>query len=98
MASKISKEVTAVQRGSGEKIGNALMQYSSFFFGVTFSFYFGWIYTLILCGVLPVMALTGVVMSVSFEDGQTEKMKAYAQSAGYAEQALHAIRVVHTYG
>mmetsp|Transcript_39002 Transcript_39002/g.59362 ORF Transcript_39002/g.59362 Transcript_39002/m.59362 type:complete len:130 (-) Transcript_39002:617-1006(-) len=25
-------------------------------------------------------------------------MKAYAQSAGYAEQALHAIKVVQTYG
>ena len=25
-------------------------------------------------------------------------MKAYAQSAGYAEQALNAIKVVHTYG
>ena len=25
-------------------------------------------------------------------------MKAYSQSAGYADQALNAIRVVHTYG
>lgn len=25
-------------------------------------------------------------------------MKAYAQSAGYAEQALQAIKIVHTYG
>jgi len=25
-------------------------------------------------------------------------MKSYAQSAGYAEQALQAIKVVHTYG
>jgi hypothetical protein len=88
MASKISKEVSAVQRGSGEKIGNALMQYSSFFFGVTFSFYFGWLYTCILFAILPVMAASGWVMNVSMEDGQTEKMKAYAQSAGYAEQAL----------
>jgi hypothetical protein len=40
MASKISKEVTAIQRGSGEKIGNSLCQYASFLFGIVGSFFF----------------------------------------------------------
>lgn len=32
------------------------------------------------------------------QDGFKESMRAYAQSSGYAEQALHAVKVVHTYG
>ena len=63
MASKISKEVSAIQRGSGEKIGMFIMSYSSFVFGITFSFYFGWIFTLILMAFLPVMAISGIAMS-----------------------------------
>ena len=37
-------------------------------------------------------------MGVAMQDGFAEQMRAYAQSAGYAEQALGAIKVVHTYG
>ena len=65
MASKISKEVSAIQRGSGEKIGNFIMSYSSFVFGIAFSFYFGWVFTLILLAILPFMALSGFVMALS---------------------------------
>jgi len=32
------------------------------------------------------------------DKGVLDLMRGYAQSAGYAEQALHAIKVVHTYG
>ena len=37
-------------------------------------------------------------MGAMFESGMVEAMKAYTQSAGYAEQALFSIKVVHTYG
>ena len=43
------------------------------------------------------MAL-GLGFAMSLEDGNNENMKAYSQSSGYAEQALSAIKVVHTYG
>ena len=54
------------------------MSYASFLFGVSFSFVFGWVFTLILFGILPVMAITGAFMALSMQDGQIEKMKAYA--------------------
>jgi hypothetical protein len=44
------------------------------------------------------MGFVGSIMGSVVESGMVEAMKAYAQSAGYAEQALTAIRVVHTYG
>jgi len=88
MASKISKEVAAVQRGTGEKIGNIMMSSSSFLLGYIAAFTFGWKLTLILLVGLPAVCLSGVAMGASFETGAVEGMKAYAQSAGYAEQAL----------
>jgi hypothetical protein len=41
------------------------MSYSSFVFGIAFSFYFGWVFTLILLAILPFMALSGFVMALS---------------------------------
>jgi ABC-type multidrug transport system fused ATPase/permease subunit len=98
MSSKIAKEVSAIQRGLGEKVGSIFMAISSFCLGFLFAFYFGWLMTLILLVALPVMALMGVGMAISMQDGFKESMIAYSQSSGYAEQALYAIKVVHTYG
>jgi ABC-type multidrug transport system fused ATPase/permease subunit len=67
-----------------------------FAFGLSFSW--GWLYTCLLLVVVPFLGLTGVGMAVSLESGITQQMRAYSQSAGYAEQALSAIRVVHSYG
>ena len=98
MASKIAKEVVTIQRGSGEKIGSVVMSVSNFLLGFVAAFFLGWLYTVILFGMAPIIGFTGVAMAVSMEDGFKEQMKSYGQSAGYAEQALQAIKVVHTYG
>jgi len=42
--------------------------------------------------------ITGSLMGAALTSGISEQLKAYAQSAGYAEQALSAIKIVHTYG
>mgnify|MGYP002631561046 FL=1 len=74
------------------------MGISVFFLGFAAAFALGWLYTLILFGMAPIIASTGVLMAIAMEDGFKEQMKSYGQSAGYAEQALQAIKVVHTYG
>ena len=58
------------------------------------AFYFGWVFALILLAVMPVLAVVSGGMFKAISKGQVEEMRAYAQSGGYAEQALSAIRVV----
>ena len=98
MASKISKEISAIQRGTGEKVGSVTQAVSGFILGFVFAFYWGWLLALILLGTLPFMMLTGVGMAAAQSVGGADLLRSYAQSAGYAEQALAAIKVVHTYG
>jgi ABC-type multidrug transport system fused ATPase/permease subunit len=98
MASKITKEMAAIRRGSGAKFGQILFALSSFVMGIAFSFYWGWLMNLILLAFVPLIVFTGVLMSYALQSGLTESLKAYSQSAGYAEQALQAIKIVHTYG
>ena len=97
MSAKIAKEVSAINRGLGEKNGMIFMSVWCFIFGFGFAFYWGWLLTLILCAAFPFLMLVGMGMAASLQSGMVAQMRAYAQSAGYAEQALHAIRVVHSY-
>jgi ABC-type multidrug transport system fused ATPase/permease subunit len=61
------------------------------------SLYMGWLLGLIIFGAFPVVIGISSLMYAVFNTGTVETMKAYAQSAGYAEQALQSIKVVHTY-
>ena len=98
MATKISKEVQHIKSGTGEKVGHFVMSVAAFVFGITFAFYWGWLLALILIGVFPIFILMGGVFGQILTSGVAEVMKAFTQSAGYAEQALQAIKVVKTYG
>lgn len=98
VASRITKESSAIQRGIGEKVGQTVMSVGMFLVGFVFAFFLGWLYTLILIASVPILGCAGGLMSAALMSGMAEAMRAYAQSAGYAEQALQAIKVVHTYG
>jgi ABC-type multidrug transport system fused ATPase/permease subunit len=69
MASKIAKECVTIQRGSGEKVGQVVMSWCGFILGFVFAFILGWLYTLILFGMAPIIGLTGVMMTMSMESG-----------------------------
>jgi ABC-type bacteriocin/lantibiotic exporter with double-glycine peptidase domain len=78
MSAKIAKEISAIQRGLGEKVGNTIMSVAMFVFGFGLAFYFGWKFSLILLGVFPFLMVTGVGMAMSLESGVTQMMRAYA--------------------
>ena len=49
------------------------------------AFILGWEFSLILLGFIPVMGAAGGVYASQMKRGMVDKMRAYAQSAGYAE-------------
>lgn len=65
MASRISKECSAISRGLGEKVGNTITAIASFIFGFGFAFYWGWLLTCILLAGFPIIIATGVALGMS---------------------------------
>lgn len=61
------------------------MSLAMFVLGFGFAFYYGWKLTVILLGVMPFAAFAGIGFAASLESGTTQMMRAYAQSAGYAD-------------
>jgi hypothetical protein len=88
MASKINKEAGAVKKGTSDKVGAINYSVTGFLLGYLVAFYWGWKFSLILCAALPFLGCSGVGWAMTLHTGAVEQMKAYAQSAGYAEQAL----------
>lgn len=66
--------------------------------GLFFSFFKGWLYAAILLCYFPIMLFASVFIGFSISRGFSSNMQAYGQSAGYAEQALNAIKVVFAFG
>ena len=94
MSSKISKECSAVSRGIGEKVSHVIGGFLSMGIGFFAAFFYCYKYTLILFAFMPFLMFNIFLMSYFFKKSAMEGMKFYAQSAGYAEQALLAIKVV----
>lgn len=68
------------------------------FAGFFFAFFRGWLMSLILLCVFPVMFIMVGFLMKAMKSGFSENLKAYGQSAGYAEQAINAVRVVQAFG
>ena len=88
IASKISKECSAVQNGLGSKVGEIIGKSLGVFLSFTVAFIYCSEFTLLLIAFFPVLAFSAVYYGILMKKGMAEGMKKYAQSAGYAEQAL----------
>ena len=79
-------------------MGQILLGLGMSFSGLFFAFFRGWIMSLILFAAFPVMLIMMVIVGKAIQSGFRKNLEAYGQSAGYAEQALNAIRVVQAFG
>ena len=66
--------------------------------GIGLGFSKGWSLALAMLAVGPMVFIGVLIFGVSLKNRSQVFLKAYAQSAGYAEQALQAIRIVVSFG
>jgi ABC-type multidrug transport system fused ATPase/permease subunit len=98
MPTKIAGETDAIKTGMGDKNDRI---WSSLFMtlgGFAVGFTLGPELAGICIGFLPIFAALMIIVMGGYSSGLVEIKKSYSQSAGFAEQALQAIKVVQTYG
>ena len=98
MSSRIGKETDAIADGIGRKYGVVLYSYSMCLSGFATGMYKGWSLSLAMLGIAPIMLIGMGCFGAIMSKRTLTSMKAYGQSAGYAEQALAAIRIVVSFG
>lgn len=98
LASRMTKDVDSIQRGVGNKCGQIIYSLAMCVSGLFVAFYKGWTLAFAMLGIGPIMIIGLGIFSSIMMQRQQVSMKAYAQSAGYAEQALSAVRIVVSFG
>jgi ATP-binding cassette subfamily B (MDR/TAP) protein 1 len=98
LSSRLSEECRQIEKAIGEKQGLMLQGLAMGFSGIIISIYKGWTFGLVLLFLLfPIIGMMIINVKVTSK-GIEESLKAYGQSAGYADQALNAIKVVVAFG
>jgi len=98
LAARLSKECQSITKALGEKMGTIQLSLAMCFSGLFFAFFRGWLMSLILLAFFPFVFLMSHIITVVMQSGFSQNLKSYGQSAGFAEQALNAIRVVQAFG
>lgn len=98
MSARITKEIMAINKSIGEKVGLIVMSLGMTTCGFIIGMINGWSLALAMCAVGPAIGIAatcfGAMTDTKFKSG----LRAYGQSAGYAEQALSSIKVVVAFG
>jgi len=98
LPSRLNQEVDMIQSGIGQKFGSILYAVSMSVSGLICGFYKGWLLAFAILGIAPILLIGMGIFAAIMEKNTVIVMKAYGQSAGYAEQALAAIRIVVSCG
>jgi ATP-binding cassette subfamily B (MDR/TAP) protein 1 len=98
MASRIAKETHAIELAIGKNIGQIFNNIGMICSAFVIAFTRGWIFSFAMLGMFPFMGISGFLFAKIMASGTSSNLRSYAQSAGYAEQALSSIRVVAANG
>lgn len=85
LSARLSKECASMQKALGEKMGTIILAYSMTLAGLAFALSKGWSYSLVVMASFPALMLSTAFMGKVISQGTQETMKAYGQSAGYAD-------------
>ncbi|XP_064091932.1 ATP-dependent translocase ABCB1-like isoform X2 [Macrobrachium nipponense] len=97
-ASRVTEDLNKLQEGIGEKIGMFTFFMSTFLICIVNAFVHGWLLTLIIISVFPVLGIsTGIIAKAQSKLSSLE-MKEYARAGSIAEEVLSAIRTVVAFG
>ncbi|KAF9544437.1 Multidrug resistance protein 1 [Mortierella hygrophila] len=95
--SRLSADTQLIFEGLADKVGIVLSSLISFVTGFVIAFCYGWRMTLVLLGVVPVLAVSMAFMMKFNTETTTDGQDAYAVAGGIAEQAIGSIRTVHAF-
>ena len=83
-----------MKKAIGEKFAQIVFAVGMTFSGLILGFYSGWSLALAMCLIGPFIAIGFTLFSKTMGETFSVVQTSYGQSAGYAEQALSAIKVV----
>ncbi|XP_009778876.1 ABC transporter B family member 21-like [Nicotiana sylvestris] len=94
---RMSGDTVLIQDAMGEKVGKFVQLMATFIGGFVISFTKGWLLTLVMLSVIPLLVISGGVMSVILSKMASRGQDAYARAATVVEQTIGSIRTVASF-
>ncbi|CAI9785561.1 unnamed protein product [Fraxinus pennsylvanica] len=94
---RMSGDTVLIQDAMGEKVGKFIQLISTFFGGFVIAFIQGWLLTLVMLTSIPLLVISGGVMSIVLSKMASRGQNAYAKAAIVVEQTIGSIRTVASF-
>ncbi|KAK4351582.1 hypothetical protein RND71_030895 [Anisodus tanguticus] len=94
---RMSGDTVLIQDAMGEKVGKFVQLISTFIGGFVIAFTKGWLLTLVMLSVIPLLVISGGAMSIVLSRMASTGQDAYAKAAMVVEQTIGSIRTVASF-
>ncbi|XP_027333252.1 ABC transporter B family member 4-like isoform X1 [Abrus precatorius] len=94
---RMSGDTVLIQEAMGEKVGKFIQYLACFLGSIVIAFIKGWLLTLVLLSSVPLLVLSGSVMSFAFAKMASRGQAAYSEAATVVERTIGSIRTVASF-
>ncbi|XP_061354692.1 ABC transporter B family member 4-like isoform X2 [Gastrolobium bilobum] len=94
---RMSGDTVLIQDAMGEKVGKFIQHVACFLGGFVIAFIKGWLLSLVLLSSLPLLVLSGSIMSFAFAKMASRGQAAYSEAATIVERTIGSIRTVASF-
>ncbi|KAF8043093.1 hypothetical protein BT93_A1440 [Corymbia citriodora subsp. variegata] len=94
---RMSGDTVLIQNAMGEKVGTFIQLVSTFVAGFMIAFTKGWLLTLIMLTMIPLLVIAGGVSSLIISKTASRGRSTYAKAATVVEQTIGSIRTVASF-
>ncbi|KAJ8535600.1 hypothetical protein K7X08_023320 [Anisodus acutangulus] len=94
---RMSGDTVLIQDAMGEKVGKFVQLIATFIGGFVIAFTKGWLLTLVMLSVIPLLVISGGAMSIVLSRMASTGQDAYAKAAMVVEQTIGSIRTVASF-
>ncbi|XP_011079475.1 ABC transporter B family member 4 [Sesamum indicum] len=94
---RMSGDTVLIQDAMGEKVGKFIQLLATFVGGFVIAFIKGWLLTLVMLSSIPLLVISGGIMSHVLSKMASRGQNAYAKAAIVVEQTIGAIRTVASF-
>ncbi|KAG5044166.1 hypothetical protein AAZX31_03G204200 [Glycine max] len=94
---RMSGDTLLIQDAMGEKVGRFLQLVATFFGGFVIAFIKGWLLTVVMLSVVPLVAAAGATMAFIIGMMATRGQSAYAKASHVVEETIGSIRTVASF-
>ncbi|XP_061354694.1 ABC transporter B family member 11-like isoform X1 [Gastrolobium bilobum] len=94
---RMSGDTVLIQDAMGEKVGQFIQLIATFFGGFVIAFFRGWLLTVVMLSCIPLIVLSGAMMSTVIAKTSSSGQTAYSKAASIVEQTIGSIRTVASF-